>query len=176
MEQSKVFWFTGLSGAGKTTVATAVLEELKKKNKAFMLLDGDVLRQGLCNNLSFTLADRKENIRRVAEVSKLFLKANVSCLCTFISPTHEIRKMAQQIIGADAFHEIYINTPLEVCEKRDPKGLYKAVRRGEIKNFTGIDSVYEVPNHPDLILNCAENNLLKNVQQVLDFITLENSL
>lgn len=170
-----VFWFTGLSGAGKTTVATTVLKQLQKEGKRIVLLDGDVLRNGLCSDLAFSIADRTENIRRVAEVSKLFLENNTSCLCTFISPTASIRKIAKTIIGYDNFNEIYVNTPLQVCEERDPKGLYKKVRNGEITNFTGIDSVYEMPEHPDLILDCNENTIQQSVEHTIAFIQKKTS-
>ncbi len=170
-----VFWFTGLSGAGKTTVATTVLKQLQKEGKRIVLLDGDVLRDGLCSDLAFSIADRTENIRRVAEVSKLFLENNTSCLCTFISPTASIRKIAKTIIGYDNFNEIYVNTPLQVCEERDPKGLYKKVRNGEITNFTGIDSVYEMPEHPDLILDCNENTIQQSVEHTIAFIQKKTS-
>ena len=170
-----VFWFTGLSGAGKTTVATTVLKQLQKEGKRIVLLDGDVLRDGLCSDLAFSIADRTENIRRVAEVSKLFLENNTSCLCTFISPTASIRKIAKTIIGYDNFNEIYVNTPLQVCEERDPKGLYKKVRNGEITNFTGIDSVYEMPEYPDLILDCNENTIQQSVEHTIAFIQKKTS-
>ena len=165
-----VFWFTGLSGAGKTTVATAALDRLKAEGHAVVLLDGDVLRNGLCNDLGFSISDRTENIRRVAEVSRLFLNNGISCLCTFISPTVAIRNMARSIIGASDFNEIYVNTPLDICEQRDPKGLYRKVRQGELFNFTGVDSVYEQPEQADFILNCGNQTVTESVLETMDFI------
>ncbi len=170
MVKQHVYWLTGLSGAGKTTVATTVLNELNKYQDRYVLLDGDMLRDGLCKDLGFNTTDRYENIRRVAEVSKLFLQNGKSCICTFISPTDAIRELAKGIIGAPYFHEIYINTPLKICENRDPKGLYRKVRAGEIKNFTGIGSVYEIPSHPNLILDCYNNSLQESVTQLLTYI------
>lgn len=173
MNENAIFWITGLSGAGKTTVAQATVIELNQTESEFILLDGDMLRNGLCKDLGFSMKDRQENIRRVAEVSKLLLKNRKSVLCTFISPTHEIRKMAKAIIGTDYFKEIYINTPLEICENRDPKGLYKKVRNGEISNFTGISSAYEKPTNPDLILDCHNHSLPESVKQLKEFITTQ---
>ncbi|MFT5821259.1 MAG: adenylylsulfate kinase [Crocinitomix sp.] len=171
MNSSQVFWITGLSGAGKTSVALQAIEQLKDSGHDFVLLDGDVVRNGLCKDLGFSIEDRLENIRRVAEVSKLFIQNGQSCICTFISPTNGIRNMAAKLIGTDFFHEIYINTPLAICESRDPKGLYKKVRKGEIPNFTGISSAYEIPEKPDLILDCYNHSLSKSVKELMDFIT-----
>lgn len=171
---SNVFWFTGLSGAGKTSVATKALELLKEEGNNIVLLDGDIVRHGLCKDLNFTLVDREENIRRVAEVAKIFNENNTICLCTFISPTLKIRDLAKNIIGAENFHEIYINTPIEICENRDTKGLYQKVRNGEIKNFTGIDSIYEIPVNPKYTLNCFENTIHQSVNEIIDFIKLKS--
>lgn len=173
MKSNQVFWITGLSGAGKTSVAVQAIQLLQAKGYEFVLLDGDILRDGLCKDLKFSIDDRLENIRRVAEVSKLFIQNGKSCLCTFISPTNEIRNMAAEIIGANNFHEVYINTPIDICETRDPKGLYKKVRKGEIPNFTGISSVYEVPENPDLVLDCHNFSLTKSVEELMAFITLK---
>ncbi|WP_051568318.1 adenylyl-sulfate kinase [Crocinitomix catalasitica] len=175
--EAKVFWFTGLSGAGKTTIATNIGSTFKENyNYTFNLLDGDILRVGLCGDLGFSVEDRKENIRRVAEVAKLFLNRNISSLCTFISPTNEIRDLAKAIIGEKNFVEIYINTPLTICENRDTKGLYKKVRAGEIKNFTGIDAVYESPISPDYILNCYDNTVQDSLDEINSFIALKLKL
>ncbi|NOQ74653.1 MAG: adenylyl-sulfate kinase [Crocinitomix sp.] len=173
MKSNQVFWITGLSGAGKTSVAMEAVEQLKDSGHDFVLLDGDVVRNGLCKDLGFSIEDRQENIRRVAEVSKLFIQNGQSCICTFISPTNAIRNMAAEIIGVDFFNEVYINTPLAICETRDPKGLYKKVRKGEIPNFTGISSVYEIPENPDLILDCYNHFLSKSVKELMEFITLK---
>ncbi|MEM1357771.1 MAG: adenylyl-sulfate kinase [Bacteroidota bacterium] len=147
-----VFWLTGLSGSGKSTIATAVERQLFKEGNFVVLLDGDNVRTGLCGDLGFSLEDRRENIRRIAEAAKLFAGAGAQVLCSFVSPTRSIRALAKEIIGAEDFHEIFVNTPLEVCEARDVKGLYAKARAGEIKGFTGIDSPYEAPEAPFLDL------------------------
>ncbi|MDF2457183.1 MAG: cysC [Cytophagaceae bacterium] len=146
-QKGLVLWFVGLSGSGKSTIAKALERELHQAGKLTMLLDGDNLRTGINNNLGFSEADRKENIRRAAEVAKLFAGNGIITICSFISPTEEIRQMAKEIVGKDYF-EVFINCPLEICEQRDVKGLYQKARKGEIKNFTGIDSPFEHPTHP----------------------------
>ncbi|MEG0053062.1 MAG: adenylyl-sulfate kinase [Comamonas sp.] len=148
--QPLVLWFTGLSGAGKTTLATATLQKLKAQGVPAVLLDGDILRQGLCQDLGFSAHDRSENIRRAAEVCKITRDAGMVTLAAFISPLHSDRLLAQKIIGAENFREIYVGTALETCISRDVKGLYKKAIAGEIKNFTGISSDYEVPRAPFL--------------------------
>lgn len=149
-QRSKVVWLTGLSGSGKSTIALR-LERLLFENGYFaQVLDGDNIRSGINNNLSFTIEDRQENIRRIAEIARLYLHSGIITINCFISPTREIREFAKQIIGADDFLEVYINAPLDVCENRDVKGLYQKARRGEIKEFTGIDSPYEPPLQPAL--------------------------
>jgi adenylylsulfate kinase len=149
-QRSIVIWFTGLSGAGKTTLAKNL--ERKMHNEGFLtqILDGDNIRSGINSNLTFTEEDRKENIRRIAEVSKLLIHSGVITLNSFISPTKEIRDLAKTIIGRDNFFEVYVNAPLEVCEERDVKGLYQKARKGEIKNFTGIDSPFDQPVDCDI--------------------------
>lgn len=144
-----VLWMVGLSGSGKSTLAKALEKDLHEEGFLTQLLDGDNLRTGINNNLGFTEEDRMENIRRAAEVSKLFMNCGIVTICSLISPTAEIRKMAKEIIG-EGFMEVYVNCPLEVCEQRDVKGLYKKVRNGEIKNFTGVDSPFEEPANPDI--------------------------
>ena len=151
-----VFWLTGLSGSGKSTIATAVERRLFDAGHNVVLLDGDNIRMGLCSNLGFSMEDRRENIRRIAETAKLFVDAGAQVLCSFVSPTREIRNMARMIIGGEDFYEVFVNTPLEVCEARDVKGLYAKARRGEIKGFTGIDSPYEAPLRPFLDLKTAD--------------------
>ncbi len=149
-QRSKVVWLTGLSGSGKSTIALR-LERLLFENGYFaQVLDGDNIRSGINNNLSFSIGDRQENIRRIAEIARLYLHSGIITINCFISPTREIREYARQIIGAEDFLEVYINAPLEVCEDRDVKGLYQKARRGEIKEFTGIDSPYEPPLEPAL--------------------------
>lgn len=147
-QRAKVVWMTGLSGSGKSTLAQAVEKTLHEAGYFTKLLDGDNIRTGLNNNLGFSPEDRAENIRRISETAKLFLDGGIVCLCSFVSPTVEIREMARQIIGEADFLEVFVNAPLEVCEQRDVKGLYKKARAGEIKQFTGIDAPFEVPTHP----------------------------
>ncbi len=151
-QKAVVLWMVGLSGSGKSTLAKAIEQELHQKGFLTQLLDGDNLRSGINNNLGFSDADRQENIRRAAEVAKLFVNCGVLTICSFISPTEEIRTMAKNIIGAENFREIYINASFESCEERDVKGLYKKARAGEIKNFTGLDSPFEAPKNPHLEL------------------------
>ncbi len=166
-QKSIVIWITGLSGSGKTTIARELELELHKRNYLTKLLDGDNVRTGINNNLKFTEEDRKENIRRIAEVSKLFMIGGVILINCFISPTKEIRDQARQIIGEDDFFEIFVNTPLEVCEKRDIKGLYAKARAGLIKNFTGIDSPYENPENPAVEIKTEKQSIEEAVQQIL---------
>ncbi len=147
-QKAKVIWFTGLSGSGKTTLASLLEKRLFELNYFCQILDGDNVRSGINKNLKFTEEDRMENIRRIAEISKLFMNCGIILICAFISPTKKMREMAKEIIGEDDFLEVFVNTPMEVCEKRDPKGLYKKARAGEIKNFTGISSPFEVPENP----------------------------
>jgi len=168
--RSAVFWFTGLSGSGKSTVAMGVEHALFAKQLWPKMLDGDNIRTGISNNLGFGEGDRAENIRRIAEMSKMFCETNVIVLACFISPTKEIRDRARQIIGEEDFYEIYVQAPLEVCEDRDVKGLYKKARTGEISNFTGISAPYEAPNHPDLILDTAKESLEESRKKALSFI------
>ena len=163
-------WFTGLSGSGKSTIANAVEKELYKLGKHTILLDSDNIRMGLNCDLGFDETDRTENIRRFAEVSKLMNDAGLIVLSVLISPFQRDRYKAKKIIGADCFLEIYISTPLEECEKRDVKGLYRKARLGEIPNFTGIDSPYEPPENPDLEINTQEHSIEEAISQILELI------
>lgn len=147
-----VIWLTGLSGAGKTTIANEINIAILKKGYFTKHFDGDEIRKGVNSDLKFSDSDRTENIRRIAEISKLFLDSGLVVICSFISPTDEMRNLARQIIGNDRFIEVYVNSSLEVCEQRDTKGLYKMARAGLLKNFTGVDSPYEVPSNPDIEL------------------------
>jgi len=169
-QRSKVIWFTGLSGAGKTTIAQHLERALYDRGYLTQILDGDNIRSGINNNLTFTEADRLENIRRIAEVSKLLINSGVITINSFISPTHEIRAMAKQIIGEENFIEVFVNTPIEVCEERDVKGLYEKARKGEIKNFTGIDSPFDAPEHPDVELHTHLHTIEESVAQCLELI------
>jgi len=169
-QRAKVIWLTGLSGSGKTTLGVNLEKELHKRGFLTVLLDGDNVRAGLNRNLGFGLEDRLENIRRVAEVSKLFLNTGVITINCFITPTKAMRDMAKDIIGRDDYIEIYVNAPLEVCEQRDIKGLYDKARKGLIKNFTGIDSPFEPPKNPDLEIRTDKLSLEESLQKILDFV------
>lgn len=172
-QQSKVIWLTGLSGSGKTTIAYELEKLLLSKNFICCVIDGDDVRGKLNNDLGFSENDRKENIRRVAEVAKMIVESSVVAICSFVSPTKSIRAVAEKILGKD-FIEIYINSPLEVCEKRDVKGLYKKARKGEILNFTGIDAPFEAPLNPFLEvrsdLMSIEDSVNLIFQKIIPFI------
>ena len=165
-----MIWFTGLSGSGKSTIAIALERELQQRGLLCRILDGDNIRSGINNNLGFSAEDRVENIRRIAEVGKLFVDTGIITLAAFISPNNEIREMAAGIIGKEDFLEIYVSTPLEECERRDVKGLYAKARRGEIKNLTGISAPFEAPAHPALSLDTSKLSLKESVDQLLDLI------
>lgn len=161
-----IVWFTGLSGSGKSTIANAVEQELFKRGIKTYLLDGDNVRHGLNKDLGFSELDRIENIRRIGEVSKLFVDSGLIVLTAFISPFKSDRQIARSLVEYDEFIEVFIDTPLEICESRDPKGLYKKARNGAIKNFTGIDSPYEIPQNPEIHIK-TEN---KSIQECVDII------
>jgi adenylylsulfate kinase len=167
--KSAVFWFTGLSGSGKSTIAHGVEKELFDLGIDAVVFDGDAIRSGLCGDLRFSSPDRLENIRRIAEVSRLFVHNNIICLCAFISPLHEHRQLARQIIGGD-FHEIYLSCPLEECERRDVKGFYKLAREGKIQGYTGISAPYEVPLHAALEIDTARRTAPESIQLVLSHV------
>ena len=169
-QKSKVLWFTGLSGSGKSTIAEGLERELFQKGYFAQVLDGDNIRSGINKNLGFSLEDRAENIRRIAEVAKLYLNSGVITLCSFVSPTVAIRERAAEIIGKEDFLEIFINTPIEICEQRDVKGLYKKARTGEIKGFTGIDSPYEAPLSPALEIFTDQQTVQESVQTIYNHL------
>lgn len=169
-QKSSVFWFTGLSGSGKSTIAEHVEKKLFEQGYLVQVLDGDNIRTGICSNLGFSLEDREENIRRISEVSKLFINSGIIVLCSFVSPTKKIRAIAEQIIGKTDFNEVFVNTPIEICEKRDVKGLYKKARSGEIKNFTGIDSPFEQPDNPYLEIKTENLSVEASAKLVIDKI------
>ena len=166
-QKGKVVWLTGLSGSGKTTIALQLEKELYKLGFLVQILDGDNIRAGINNNLSFSEGDRTENIRRIAEVSKLFLNCGIITINCFVSPTIKMRQIAKKIIGKENYYEIFIDADLETCEKRDVKGLYKKARNGEIKNFTGIDSQYEKPNNPSLEVDTSELSIDQSIEIIL---------
>lgn len=169
-QYSLMVWFTGLSGSGKSTIAIALERELHQRGLLCRILDGDNIRSGINNNLGFSEADRVENIRRIAEVSKLFVDTGIITIAAFISPSNDIREMAADIIGRDDFVEVYVSTPIEECERRDVKGLYAKARRGEIKNFTGISAPFEAPEHPALTLDTSVLSLEESVHKLLELI------
>ena len=169
-QNSKVIWMTGLSGSGKTTVAKGVERYLHSQGILNQLLDGDNIRVGISSNLTFSSEDRAENIRRISEISKLFLNCGIVTLNCFVSPTIEIRNIAKEIIGAENFIEVYINASVDTCEKRDVKGLYQKARKGKIKDFTGISAPFEAPEYPEIEINTAQLSIDESVQKVLDYI------
>lgn len=169
-QRGMMIWFTGLSGSGKSTVALGVERELHRRGLLCRILDGDNIRSGINAGLGFTADDRRENIRRIAEVGKLFVDTGIITLAAFVSPTNEYRQMARDIIGANDFFEVYVSTPLEECERRDVKGLYARARRGEVKDFTGISAPFEAPEHPALSIDTSKQPLDVSVEQVLTLI------
>ena len=172
-QRGVMLWFTGLSGSGKSTVAMALERELQRRGRLCRILDGDNIRTGINAGLGFSPEDRKENIRRIAEVGKLFVDTGIITLAAFVSPTEELRQMARHIIGEADFKEIFISTPLAECEKRDVKGLYARARRGEVKDFTGISAPYEQPEHPALALDTSHLSLEESINKLLELLGLE---
>jgi adenylylsulfate kinase len=169
-QRGKVIWLSGLSGSGKTTIAKGIEEVLHREGFVCQVLDGDNIRSGINNNLGFSTEDRLENIRRISEVSKLFINCGIITINSFISPTEKIRQIAKDIIGADDFVSVYINAPVSVCEQRDVKGLYKKARAGEIKDFTGVDSAFEPPVDPDVEVKTDELSVGDSVDVILSHI------
>ncbi len=167
--QGVVVWFTGLSGSGKSTLAGALEQALHQRGVSTYLLDGDNVRHGLCGDLGFSEGDRKENIRRVGEVAKLMVDAGLVVLTAFISPHRAERRKVRDMLGAGRFLEVFVDTPLALCEARDPKGLYKKARAGELRHFTGIDAAYEAPEQPDIHLD-GEQLVTKLTAQLLDLL------
>lgn len=165
-----MIWFTGLSGSGKSTVAMGVERELHAQGILCRILDGDNVRAGINNNLGFSAEDRIENIRRIAEIGKLFVQTGVVTLACFVSPTNDIRQMAREIVGKEDFLEVYISTPIEECERRDVKGLYARARKGEVKNFTGISAPFEAPVCPDIAIDTSKIPLEESVKTLTDLI------
>ena len=164
------FWLTGLSGAGKSTIAHAAEELLFRKDYHVVVLDGDIIRSGLCNDLGFSMDERRENNRRIAELSKIFVRSGSICLCAFISPSAAFRRDARRIIGEEFFREIYVACSIEECERRDVKGFYTKARRGEIGNYTGISSGYEAPRSPECIINTEDASEQDCARRLANFI------
>lgn len=171
-QASPVIWLTGLSGSGKSTIANELELALHNMNIKSYVLDGDNIRTGLNSDLGFSDADRKENMRRIAEVAKLFADSETIAIAAFISPFRQERAEAREVIGSENFIEVYVDASLEVCEQRDVKGLYKKARAGEIPNFTGIDSPYEAPDNPDILLESGKLSIKECVKNIM--IYLEN--
>ena len=171
-----VLWLTGLSGSGKSTLANALNESLHSKGLSTFILDGDNIRHGLCKDLGFSDKDREENIRRIGEVANLFMNAGIITITAFVSPFKNDREKVKNIIGSKDFIEIYCAANLDVCEARDTKGLYKKARLGQIKEFTGISSPYEIPPDPNIIVETGSMDLIDSVQQIIDYLNANNLL
>lgn len=171
-----ILWFTGLSGSGKSTLANALEQKLFELNHHTYLLDGDNVRHGLNRDLGFSDADRIENIRRIGELSALFVDAGLLVLTAFISPFRAERRMVRELVGPEEFVEIHVATPLSTCEQRDPKGLYRKARAGEIRNFTGIDSDYEVPESPELVIDTLLLSVDESVSRIIDYLRARHVL
>ena len=169
-QRGLMVWFTGLSGSGKSTIAMGVERELHKRGILCRILDGDNIRAGINNNLGFSAEDRMENIRRIAEIGKLFVQTGVVTLACFVSPTNLVRNMAREIIGEEDFKEVFVSTPLEECERRDVKGLYARARKGEVKDFTGISAPFEAPENPILEINTCVLSLEESVNKVIEMV------
>ncbi len=168
--QGVVLWFTGLSGSGKSTIATALEKRLFKMDCHTYILDGDNVRHGLNSDLDFSKADRQENIRRIGEVAKLFMDSGMITLTSFISPFRKDRQQVRDILPAGKFVEVYVKAPLEVCESRDPKGLYKKARAGKIQDFTGIGSPYEEPENPEITIDTFKHSVDQNVDEIVSYL------
>ena len=168
-----VVWLTGLSASGKSTIATELERQLCGAGRFAYLLDGDNVRHGLCSDLGFSPEARKENIRRVGEVAKLFADAGIICITAFISPYRSDRDLVRTIMKGGRFIEVYVNAPIEVCEQRDPKGLYAKARANEIKNFTGVSAPYEAPSNPEIELHTAKLSVPESVAKILDFLHVQ---
>jgi len=169
-QKPMVLWLTGLSGAGKTSIANAVEDQLHSLGRATYLLDGDNIRHGLCSDLGFSPEDRVENIRRIGEVARILVDAGLIVMASFISPSDAQRQMVRRRFDAGEFHEVYISTPLDVCEQRDPKGLYKLARSGKLAQFTGISAAYEPPCAPELTIGTCDRPVADCAQELVDYV------
>jgi adenylylsulfate kinase len=175
-QNAKVIWITGLSGSGKSTLAHGLERKLAEKGFLTQVLDGDNVRTGINNNLGFTEEDRTENIRRIAEVNKLFLNCGIITINAFVSPTNDIRHMAREIIGSSDFIEIFVDASFDTCAQRDPKGLYKKAMAGEIKNFTGLDAPFDKPDNADLTIHTDQLSIDEGIAQALQLVLQKVSL
>lgn len=169
-QRSSVFWLTGLSGSGKSTLALKLEKSLLKLNHLSTILDGDNVRSGLCKDLTFVEADREENVRRISELAKLLVRNGIVTICSFVSPLQSMRQLAKETIGATDFHLIHVKASVETCIQRDTKGLYKRALEGELKNFTGIDAPFEIPESPDLVLDTEDETEESNIQLLLNYV------
>ncbi len=169
-QQAKVIWITGLSGSGKSTLAQGLERKLAERGYLTQVLDGDNIRSGINKNLGFTDEDRKENVRRIAEVNKLFLNCGIITFNAFVSPTNDIRHMAREIIGTEDFIEIFVDAKFDTCAQRDPKGLYKKAMAGEIKNFTGLDAPFDRPDDAEITINTDELNIEEGIEKALEYV------
>lgn len=167
---SFVVWFTGLSCSGKSTLANELEKMLFEKGNHTYILDGDNIRKGLNSDLHFSIADRKENLRRIGYVANLFVDAGIICIAAFIAPLADDRELLKNIIGREKFIEIFVDTPIEICEQRDVKGLYKKARKGEIKDFTGVNAPYERPTHPDLLIDTSKETIENSINKIMNVI------
>ncbi|MCP4703483.1 MAG: adenylyl-sulfate kinase [candidate division Zixibacteria bacterium] len=172
--KSYIIWLTGLSGSGKSTIARELEKILFEKNYQVMILDGDIVRHGLSSDLNFSLKDRQENIRRIGEAAKLLMEAGIITICAFISPYNSDREKVRSIVDDGDFIETFIDCPLDECERRDPKGLYKKARSGLIKNFTGIDDPFEMPEDPEILINTQELSIENSVNKILGYLSEQN--
>lgn len=169
-QRGVVVWLSGLPCSGKTTIGTGLEKLLNKEGYFVRMLDGDVTRKGICNDLGFSEKDRRENIRRVAEIARLFAETGVITICAFITPTDDLRKLAHDITGKDFFINVFVDTPLQLCEQRDVKGMYKKARRGEITDFTGVSAPFEVPSDPDIILQTLYSNPNESACELYNYL------
>jgi adenylylsulfate kinase len=172
-QKAKVIWFTGLSGSGKTTLAAALERNLFERGHLTQVLDGDNIRTGINNNLGFSHEDRMENIRRIAEIAKLLINSGVICLCAFVSPTRDVRNIVRTIVGEEDFLEVYVSTPIEICETRDIKGLYQKARAGEIKEFTGVSAPFDIPQNAILSIDTSDKTVDECLKILLDRLLAE---
>jgi adenylylsulfate kinase len=175
-QKAKVIWFTGLSGSGKTTLASALERTLFESGHLTQVLDGDNIRTGINNNLGFSPEDRMENIRRIAEIAKLLINSGVICICAFVSPTENVRDIVRNIVGDADFLEIFVSTPIEVCESRDTKGLYQKARAGMIKDFTGVNAPFEIPEHAILTIDTSNKTVDECLNILLERLSPEITL
>ncbi len=169
-QRAQMVWLTGLSGSGKSTLAVGLERELFRRGYKIKMLDGDNIRSGINKNLGFSPEDRHENIRRIAEVGRLFVESGLITISAFISPTNELRNMAREIIGEDDFVEVYVSTPIEECERRDIKGLYKKARAGEIKEFTGVSQPFEAPESPTISIDTTHQTIDESLAKILEIV------